>query len=145
MTAAAQWLIDRDMRLWDLDEVSVQAITKFVAAGELYVAVQNNAVVGTFVIQFDDPEVWPHARPGEAMYVHLLAVARHVAGTGISTALLEAAADIARGAGCAYLRLDASTGHPPLRPFYERHGFEPRGVTPLGNGQSVTRLERPLR
>lgn len=144
MTAAAQWLIDRGLWLWDLDEVSVDATTKFVEAGELHVALQGTEIVGTFVIQGQDPEVWPHAKPGEAMYVHRLAVARHVAGTGVSTALLNAAADVARAAGCPFLRLDASSGHPPLVPFYQRHGFQPRGMARFPNGQNVMRLELPL-
>ncbi len=145
MTAAAAWLINRGMWLWDLNEVSVEATTKFVEAGELYVAVQDTAIVGTFVIQWEDREVWPHAEPGEAGYVHRLAVARHVAGTGVSTALLDAAAEVARSVGCAFLRLDASAGHPPLQPFYERHGFQPRGWARFPNGQDVMRLELALR
>ena len=53
-------------------------------------------------------------------------------GAGLGVALVEAAAERARGRGCRRIELDVAAGNAPARALYERLGFEsPGGETLL--------------
>jgi GNAT superfamily N-acetyltransferase len=73
-------------------------------------------------------------------YIEALVTSRRHAGRGIGALLLAAAADEARGAGAAVLRVDCWAGAPPLVAWYERQGFERSGTFDVGGwvGQVFT-------
>ncbi len=61
--------------------------------------------------------------PGEALYLHRLAVRRVASGGQVSSALLGPAVGTAAARGARYLRLDCEASQPSLRAVYERFGF----------------------
>ena len=83
----------------------------------------RSVTAGTFKYQREDPEIWPDAAPGEAAYIHRVAICRRYAGSGLAAVLLHAAATRARQEGFRYLRLDCDAARPRLRAVYERCGF----------------------
>jgi hypothetical protein len=99
--------------------------------------------VGTACLTAGDPQYWPEAIDGEAMYVHRLAVRRASAGGLISAALLRWCGAQARVLGCHYLRLDCDAGRPRLRRVYENFGFEFHSERLVG-AFTVARYQQPL-
>ena len=95
--------------------------------GGLRIAEENGdaTVLGALVLGAHPPHVEPIDEP-EA-YVEALVTSRAHAGRGVGTELVSAAADEARDAGAAVLRVDCWAGAPPLVAWYERQGFSRSG------------------
>ena len=119
---AAAWLVDTGRPLWEADELAVGPLEVAAGAGELFVADADGTMVSMMLVQRRDSLFWPDDPPGEASYVHRLAVARSAAGTGLATAMLHHALAVARERGNRFLRLDC-VPRPKLVSLYERHGF----------------------
>ena len=87
---------------------------------------------------------WPNAMPGEALYVHRLAVRRAHAGTGLARCLLDWSADEARRHGCRFLRLDTEL-RPRLLALYEAAAFFRYDREPVVvGGHCVVRFQRTV-
>jgi GNAT superfamily N-acetyltransferase len=120
---AAAWLTQTGIPLWQVGELDRQAIDSDIAAGLYFIAVQSNESAGVLRFQLEDPLFWPDMPPGEAAYIHRLAVCRKFSGGEISTALLNWAAERTRTLNRRWLRLDCEASRPKLRAVYERFGF----------------------
>jgi GNAT superfamily N-acetyltransferase len=81
--------------------------------------------LGALVLGAHPPHVEPIDEP-EA-YVEALVTSRAHAGRRIGAQLVAAAAEEARAAGAAVLRVDCWAGAPPLVAWYERQGFRRSG------------------
>lgn len=81
--------------------------------------------VGALVLGAHPPHVEPIDEP-EA-YVEALVSSRAHAGRRIGAQLVASAAEEARDAGAAVLRVDCWAGAPPLVAWYERQGFRRSG------------------
>jgi GNAT superfamily N-acetyltransferase len=123
LNEAAAWLDERGEGIWQTDELSPTTLAEEVRAGFYYLGFDARVAAGVLRLTLEDPLFWPEAGPGEAAYVHRLAVRRAFAGTGVSSALLSWAASEAKRRGCSYLRLDCIASRPKLRALYERFGF----------------------
>jgi GNAT superfamily N-acetyltransferase len=120
---AARWLDERGTPMWRPEFLGPDRVAPDVAAGLFVLARWGEEPAGTFKFQLSDPEFWPELATDESAFVHRLAVRRKYSDRGVSTALLEWAADRGRSLGRAYLRLDCDARRPRLRALYERHGF----------------------
>jgi GNAT superfamily N-acetyltransferase len=120
---AALWLEARGETMWKADEISLDSIAPDVKKGMSFVAECENEVAGVVKFQLEDPLFWPDVPPGEAAYVHRLAVRRKFAGGVVSTALLQWAVERTRELGRPFLRLDCEAARPKVRAVYERFGF----------------------
>ena len=112
---AALWLEQAGMPLWRENELSVARIEIHITEELYFIAESEGVPAGTLRFQLDDSVVWPDAKPNEAAYVHRLSVRRRYAGTGLSSILLNWAAERTRGLGRQYLRLDCDAARPRLR------------------------------
>ncbi len=124
LSEAARWLEERGIGLWSLEQVSVGAVAPDVASGLYYLAWSGPSALGAMRLTRSDPAFWPEALPGEALYLHRLAVRRAGAGGEVSSALLRFAATRATDLGARYLRLDCESSRASLRGVYERFGFQ---------------------
>ena len=91
-----------------------------------------------------DPVHWPEDLPGDALYIHKLAVARCAAGQGWPARLIHAAAGVAAALPARFLRLDTAPREKLIR-VYREIGFrlvDPRPC--LFGGRELVRLERDL-
>lgn len=120
---AALWLEGRGETMWKTDEISLDSIAPDVEKGMFFVAERESEVAGVVKFQLEDPLFWPDVPPGEAAYVHRLAVRRKFAGGMVSTALLQWAVERTRQLERPFLRLDCEAGRPKVRAVYERFGF----------------------
>ncbi|HEY1709069.1 MAG TPA: GNAT family N-acetyltransferase [Rhizomicrobium sp.] len=142
LAEAAAWLIAGGRKLWDPDEIALANIELRAAAGELVLVFEGAEPVACMFLQAEDRMHWPDAMPGDAFYVHRLAVRRNHAGTGWSQRLLDWAAEEARRNGRNFVRLD-SEDRPRLLRLYEDAGFRRVDAEPFDTGRHlVIRFER---
>jgi GNAT superfamily N-acetyltransferase len=122
---SARWLIENDLKLWDLNHLSVENIRDQVEDGMFWLAKVETEAAGCVRFQLSDEEYWgdvPQADVDSA-FIHRLAVRRKFAGRGISKALIDWAKTKAKTEGREFLRLDCADRE-SLRRVYENYGFE---------------------
>ena len=119
---AADWLIERNMQLWGPNETSFEELARVAGKGELVIGRLGDEAATCMFLHDEDRLFWPHGRPGEAFYIHRLAVKRKYAGRGFAHAMLEWAAAEARAKGRPFLRLDCEP-RAKLRALYESAGY----------------------
>src|SRR5258708_38909772 len=102
LSEAASWLDRCGMSMWRNNELTPDQISADVVAGLFFLAKSENTIVGTIKFQLEDQVFWPDATPGEAAYIHRLAVCRRFAGGHVSSLLLGWAAHRACDLGRRY-------------------------------------------
>lgn len=138
----AQWLIDRGDALWGEEEVSRDELVRVACAGELITGSIAGALATCMYLHHEDQVFWPEARPGEALYVHRLGVARQFAGAGYSYAMLDWAVREAKRMGRTFVRLDCEPRQ-KLLALYRNAGFVPVDPGPVQVGRHwVVRQQR---
>jgi GNAT superfamily N-acetyltransferase len=125
-----------DPASFDLDDFRIAAVR-----GELVLGYQRAEPVACMLLKNRDPLFWPNDSPGEALYLHKLAVLSHARGRGWSGRLIRWARARALESAVRFLRLDAAP-RSKLITLYEKHGFVLIDLAPrwFGATQAV-RLE----
>jgi GNAT superfamily N-acetyltransferase len=129
--------------MWDEGELDFERLQSDVASGLFFIAVVEDAAAGALKFQLDDRLFWPDIPQHDSAFVHRLVVRRQFAGRGVSTALLQWAAERARHLDKSWLRLDCDASRPKLRALYERFGFILHSFRQVGP-YYVARYEYPL-
>ena len=95
-------------------------------------------------LQTEDALFWPNDAPGEALYIHKVAVSRSHAGRGWTKRLIDFAVDAAQRLEIPHLRLDTVPIARMLK-IYQDLGFEIVDTEPQDfDGRSLMRLQRRL-
>ena len=144
ITEVSAWLADKDIP-WLIDFPG--PFKKRIAQGEVYLAYLNDwkTLTGTVSLSREpDPELWSNY-PGQARYVHRLAVRRKFAGQGIGAALLDLAGHVAAMEGVPWLRLDCSKDNHALHSYYLNQGFQHLDTVDLPHRLSGALFRRPSR
>lgn len=144
LAEAAEWLKSKGEAIWQPQDYASENIFSDVASGMYFLAFQDNQAVGVVRFQLSDPTFWPELKEEDSAFVHRLAVRRHVARHGISTALLDFALAHAKSLGKTYLRLDCVANRTALCRFYEGYGFKFHSYHQVGSWR-VARYELPLK
>ena len=119
---AADWLIAKGEPLWGPNETSFDELLHVTRAGELVIGRVEGEVAACMYLHDEDRLFWPDDNPGEAFYVHRLAVARKFARRGLAQAMLRWAEAEVRMKQRAFLRLDCEP-RPKLLALYADAGF----------------------
>jgi GNAT superfamily N-acetyltransferase len=125
---AATWLRARGIEQWP-ERFDDDWVMPAIERGETWLAEIDDAVVGTLVVQWDDPVFWA-GFPPDAGYLHRIAVRHH--GDGMGARLLEWAEQHTTDNGKEFLRLDCIAENDALRAYYERAGYEHVGNVTVG-------------
>jgi len=120
---AAAWVDALGVVMWDQGELESDAIAAEVLAGQFYIADVDGRPAGAIRFQTEDLLFWPDIPQSSSAFVHRLVVRREFKGMKVSAALLQWAAEHARGLGKTWLRLDCDNDRPKLKALYERLGF----------------------
>jgi ribosomal protein S18 acetylase RimI-like enzyme len=124
-------LQENDIHQWDYNDPSIQVLLKDIKAGNLYVAVKDNNILGSIVLDEEkEPEHkdidWA-VEDGRALYLHRLVVHLDFQGEGTGKALMEFADQYAKENGYTSIRLDAYEENEVARGLYENFGYEEMG------------------
>jgi GNAT superfamily N-acetyltransferase len=125
---ASAWLRAHGVEQWP-DRFERDWVLPAIERGETWLAERDGEVVGSLVVQWDDPTFWS-GYPMDAGYLHRLAVRRH--GEALGEHLLRWAEEQVAGAGKAFLRLDCVAWNEALRAYYERAGYRRVGDVTVG-------------
>jgi GNAT superfamily N-acetyltransferase len=134
---AVSWLVARGQTgQWGSEPLSrnermVARVRGWANGPGLWMAEVDGRVAGALVVGERPEHV--HAVSEPELYVELLLSSRAPAGQGVGAALLAHAAELARDAGVALLRVDCWAGAPPLVTYYERQGFVRDGTFAVGD------------
>jgi GNAT superfamily N-acetyltransferase len=137
---------------WQNGYPSLSVVSEDVALHRSYVVEIDGAVVGTFVLITDgEPTydriyegVWRTGNTDNYLAIHRVAVSVACRGSGLSTAMIAYAAEVARSMGRASLRIDTHRGNVVMRRMLEKHGFVHCGTIYLENGDHRVAYEKIL-
>ena len=132
LVASAQALAARGEALWPPESLTPERLVRHYPPEGWRVAWHESGAVGCYVLLDRDPLFWPDDPPGEALYLHKLAICPAAQGRGLAGALLDDAAAQARAAGRSWLRLDTASDRPKLRALYVGAGFVPVDEVQVG-------------
>ncbi|MFF7156769.1 GNAT family N-acetyltransferase [Streptomyces sp. NPDC008139] len=120
----SEWLASRGIDQWQFPPHRDRIISAL-QHGDVFIAeVEGRPVATLQVDEHADPEFWTAKDdPGDALYVHRMAVTRDLAGAGIGSTLLDWSSQRAAVAGKHWLRLDAWKNNCALHRYYEGQGF----------------------
>lgn len=124
LLGAVKWLTSINKRGWTEEDIMWTTLSKHYQISDFYVVVQDEGIVGTFILVDVDPIFWPQLEKGESLYIHKVCVHRDAAGSGVSKVILDYFKEEGRRRGLKDVRLDCRTEKPELTTFYEGHGFE---------------------
>lgn len=131
-------------RVWQEDELDDSMSSASLPQGRWYGAFDEQGLAACMRIDAADPIHWPDDSPGEAVYVHKVAVARRAAGEGWTARLIDFAADLASDLGARFVRLD-TLPREKLVTLYRGLGFRLVDEGPrLFAGRELVRMERAL-
>ncbi|HEX3485731.1 MAG TPA: GNAT family N-acetyltransferase [Micropepsaceae bacterium] len=141
---AADWLIAKGEPLWGPNETSYDELVRVARAGELVTARIGSELAACMYLHNEDSLFWPEATPGEAFYIHRLAVARKYAGRGYAQRMLAWAETETHRQHRRYLRLDCEPRE-KLLALYRTAGFARIDAAPIPVGEHfVVRHEKPI-
>ncbi|WP_433439476.1 GNAT family N-acetyltransferase [Nonomuraea sp. CA-141351] len=149
----AEWLYAQGVRQWprggfgpERIEPLIEERVLFLLDDELRYLDPDESAPPVATIALDghaDPEFWTlDDDPGDALYVHKLAVARPWSGSGLGDALLDWAGASAHAVGLPWLRLDCAKGNRRLQEYYRRRGFRHVRTVDLPHRASGALFER---
>jgi GNAT superfamily N-acetyltransferase len=121
---ATLWLKQRNMALWEENEVSPDSIRKDTELGLFYIAFCGDIAAGVVKFQTEDLVFWSDLPHENSAFIHKLAVRRSFSGGSISTSILQWAVEQSRDLGKQFLRLDCAADRAHLRLVYENFGFQ---------------------
>ena len=139
---------------WQDGYPSYDVIAEDIGKNRSYAVEQDGTICGTFVL-VDDGEIlydtiydghWLTGNESQDyVAIHRVAISVAKRGSGISTAMINYAADYAKGLGRASLRIDTHEGNVVMRRMLEKHGFVHCGTIHLANGAPRVAYEKMLK
>lgn len=109
---------------WDLEDVSWETLSALYCVEDYYVGTIRDIIVSGLCIVDVDALYWPHAKKGDALYLHKLCVDPAYCGCGYADALITFFKQQGSIRGKQEVRLDVREQKHKLRKMYERHGFQ---------------------
>ena len=137
---------------WQNGYPSLSVISEDIAKHRSYVVEIDSHIVGTFVIITDGEPTYDRIFEGawltqnsqSYIAIHRVAISVARRGSGISTAILVYAAEMARALGGTSLRIDTHKGNLVMRRMLEKHGFVHCGSIYLENGDHRVAYEKTI-
>jgi len=123
LSGAVRYKMEHGDGAWGDTPYTRQEAERLIGGARVYLAYQNEELVGTFSLQDKDVRVWGATRES-AIYLHRLAVSQGAHGRHIGEQLLSCAARETANMGYSLLRLDCDERNTSLRSYYEQHGFK---------------------
>ncbi|MCL6605362.1 MAG: GNAT family N-acetyltransferase [Paenibacillus sp.] len=139
---AARWMESNGIKQWTPSQFTEADIMNYFEDREVYLALDNDEIIGMFTLQFSDPQYWGTRNDDSYAYLHRLTVARSYRGAGLGSYMLQFAADLAIEKGCKGLRFDTVAHNIKLNGYYQSLGFHYMGTNDMGGGRLVNLYEK---
>ena len=126
LTAAYHYKLKHQDASWGSEQSDVfteKEVAHQLTLGVTYLARLDSRPVATFMLQWEDPDVWGQ-QPPDAGYLHRLAVSADQHGQKLGQQLIEHAAQVVRANHRQFLRLDCIADNTDLCAYYEQRGFQ---------------------
>ncbi len=143
LIAAALNLKARGEPLWPESSLTPERLVRHYPPACWRVAWRGDVAVACLCLLDADSLFWPDDPPGDALYLHKLAVHPDAQGQGLSALLLREAVRETADRGRPWLKLDTATARPKLRAIYEDFGFQNVGARTV-KGFDVTLYRLPV-
>ena len=138
---------------WQDGYPNPEVIAADIDRGESYAVETDGIVCGTFAMLTGGEPTYDKIYDGAwltgdstdgYLAIHRVAISVARRGSGISTAIINHAADFAKAHGKSSLRIDTHEGNVVMRRMLEKNGFEYCGVIYLENGDPRVAYELTL-
>ena len=139
---------------WQNGYPSRTVVDEDISLSRSYVITEDERVCGTFVLMDHGEPLYDRIEEGhwlsgdesrDYIAIHRVAISVAMRGKGISTSLLDFAADHAKEMGRSALRIDTHKGNVVMRRMLEKHGFVLCGIIHLENGDPRVAYEKILK
>ena len=136
---------------WQNGYPNREVIISDIEREQSFCVLSEGEIVGTFALISDGEPTYDKifegkwiTKDGQDHYfaIHRVAISVKTRGTGISTAIIEYCADMARKAGRASLRIDTHRGNVVMRRMLEKHSFTHCGTIYLESGDERVAYEK---
>ena len=124
-------------------------------AGTLYVCESEKAILGSVILNHNQPPEWEVLRwpsspgPQGVLVIHTLCVSPHHMGRGAGTTIMHFSEKLAHTLGCEVIRLDIYEGNIPAATLYGKLGYDCVGNTRIineyGKEETILCFEKALR
>ena len=136
---------------WQNGYPNREVIISDIEKEQSYCVLSNGEIIGTFALIEDGEPTYDEIFDGEWLTgnckehyfaIHRVAISVKSRGTGVSTAIIEYCADMARKADRASLRIDTHRGNVVMRRMLEKHSFTHCGTIYLESGDERVAYEK---
>ncbi|TYB71489.1 GNAT family N-acetyltransferase [Bizionia saleffrena] len=94
-----------------------------------FVIKEDDTVVCTFLIAFDNPIIWKDANKDPALYLHRIATHPDYRGRGYVTAIVDWSKTLAVKLNKSFIRLDTHAKNDKINAYYSSCGFTNKGIS----------------
>ena len=138
---------------WQNGYPNVPVIEEDIACGRSFCVTLDGKICGTFALIDDGEPTYDkifdgHWKSGNQnqnyIAIHRVAVAVESRGSGVSTKIIDFAAESTRALGRDSLRIDTHRGNVVMRRMLEKHGFEYCGIIYLASGDERVAYEKMI-
>ena len=138
---------------WQNGYPNREVILSDIEKEQSFCVLSDGEIIGTFALISDGEPTYDKifdgkwiTKEGKDHYfaIHRVAISVKTRGTGISTAIIEYCADMARKADRTSLRIDTHRGNVVMRRMLEKHGFVHCGTICLLNGDERVAYEKMI-
>lgn len=124
----AQWLEEKDIVQWPLEWLDAQKESiKEAIRDQQFVCFKKHGEIICVAQLISEPEAIWQFDPTPSIYVHKLAVRRHLAGSQLGQKMLKSIRQRGIDMQLQSIRLDCVAHNHSLRHYYERNGFHLQG------------------
>lgn len=120
-----QWMKRESLEnQWNEANTRWEELAKNYKISDFYLCLVEGKPAGCVAVTELDHEYWPELNPGEAWFLHKLAVKRAYAGQYVSSVLITYVCNVAKKNRIPTVRLDCNSERMKLIRLYEREGFQ---------------------
>ena len=142
LTDATHQKLNRGDMSWGPSGWTEEEVRDVMTESTVYLVRQNDQIIGTVSLQWDDEEVWG-PQPPVAGYLHRLAIKDEFRGQGLGEQIVDWSAARAAENGRSSLRLDCEESNEDLCNYYKGLGFTKVGSQILNEFYTAALFERP--
>ncbi|HTE57957.1 MAG TPA: GNAT family N-acetyltransferase [Verrucomicrobiae bacterium] len=126
LTDAMHYKVEHGDETWGSEDYSDKEAAELIALCPIYLVKSGAEALGTVALQTEDKS-WTE-RPGDALYLHRIAVAASARGQNLGKRIIDWALAQTAESGRQFLRLDCDSRNAGLCAYYEKQGFNQVGT-----------------